>query len=103
MKMNDTERKNWEETRKSGAFAYIMKTSLSSLILVVSIFFIGNGYVHRERLDLYLKYNLDTNLAHNSLTVLITYIGMLILTVVMWKISEIRYKKSLKQDEENEK
>lgn len=98
--MNKTEKNKWQETRKNGAFSYVFKTSFISLILVVGIYFFGNAYIYKDEIDNYINYNLDTNLMSNLMVVGISYIGIIIISFIFWKVNEARYRKSLEEGKE---
>lgn len=94
--MNEIERKKWAEVRAKGGVKYVIKTSLISLLFIIALFFVSNAFRNRERLDVYLEHNLNTNLTYNLIVIGITYVGILIASAIVWKVNEKRFNKSQK-------
>ncbi len=94
--MNEIERKQWENARAQGATKYVLKTSILATFLVVIIYIIGNAYDYKNEINAYIEHNLGPNLNYNLSIIGVSYVLIAIITLILWKVNERRYKNSQK-------
>ncbi len=92
--MEGKELQNWEKTRKQGGKKYIIKTSLIAYAIVFFIHVIVNGFLHLDKIDRYIRYNIGIWPKLLVITIL-SLSALLVLTTFFWKFNERRYKATL--------
>ena len=97
--MEKNEFENWTKVRKHGAWKYALKNASIALILVFCIYFFGNMYTHRERIDFYI-YSFKVEWIKNLVTLIIVFMLLVPLNLFLWKFNEKRYKAAEEKSEE---
>jgi uncharacterized membrane protein len=88
--MNKKEFEKWTEVRKAGSNKYSVKTSVGATLLVFVMYVLTNAYIHLDEIDKYIAYNL-ANALQLFVGLIITVIGLFVVSKVLFKINEKRY------------
>lgn len=94
MKMRVNEFNQWTKIREKGALWYAVKTGTVSTIFVLSLFIFTNGYINYNQLNEYIQYNFVDNALFTATVSLMTYVGLITISLVFYLLNEFRYKKS---------
>lgn len=97
MKMRENELKEWEKTRTKGALFYAFKTATIATIFVLCLFIFSNAYYNYDQIDAYIQYNFVERGLFTFTVSIITYVGLLFLSLALYVINEARYKKTINQ------